>query len=103
MDKAVKARVPYSGYHTNKVPAHDPHLTETEPGTPCGEYMRRFWSPICMSLELTDTPRYLKIMGEELVAFRDKSGRVGVLHAHCCHRGASLEYGIIQEKGIMCC
>uniref|UniRef100_A0A0N5A0B7 Rieske domain-containing protein n=1 Tax=Parastrongyloides trichosuri TaxID=131310 RepID=A0A0N5A0B7_PARTI len=42
-------------------------------------------------------------MGEELVAFRDKSGQIGLLHAHCAHRGASLEYGAIQEKGIMCC
>lgn len=95
--------VAYGGYHVNKVPEHDPELTETGPGTPMGEYMRRFWHPVCMSIELTDTPRYLKILGEELVAFRDKSGHVGVLHAHCCHRGASLEYGIIKEHGIMCC
>src|SRR5258707_8791399 len=98
-----KKLVPFGGYYTSKVPGHDPELTETGPGTPMGEYMRRFWHPICMSIELTDTPRFLKIMGEELVAFRDKSGRVGVLHAHCVHRGASLEYGIIQERGIMCC
>ena len=103
MDKPVNERVPYSGYHMNRLPAHDPHLTETGPGTPCGDYIRHFWIPICMSLELTDTPRFLKIMDEELVAFRDKSGRIGVLHAHCCHRGASLEYGLIQERGIMCC
>ena len=94
--------VPYGGYHTNTIPLHDPELTETGPGTPMGEYMRRFWHPVCMSLELTDTPRFLEILGEELVAFRDKSGRVGVLHAHCCHRGASLEYGIIKDRGIMC-
>jgi phenylpropionate dioxygenase-like ring-hydroxylating dioxygenase large terminal subunit len=94
---------PYGGYYTNRVPAHDPELTETGPGTPMGEFMRRFWHPICMSIELTDTPRFLMILGEELVAFRDKSGRVGVLHAHCVHRGASLEYGIIKERGIMCC
>jgi phenylpropionate dioxygenase-like ring-hydroxylating dioxygenase large terminal subunit len=94
---------PYSGYYRNQIPAHDPFLTETGPGTPAGEYMRRFWHPVCMSEELTDTPRYLKIMGEELVAFRDKSGRVGLLHLHCAHRGASLEYGMIQERGIMCC
>jgi len=56
-----------------------------------------------MSLELTDTPRYLKILSEELVAFRDGSGRVGLLHAHCAHRGASLEYGKIEERGISCC
>ncbi len=94
---------PNSGYYTNEIPPHDPLLTETGPGTPCGEFMRRFWHPVCLSIELTDTPRFLKILSEELVAFRDKSGQVGVLHAHCCHRGASLEYGIIQERGIMCC
>lgn len=94
---------PYGGYYTNKIPAHDPELTEVGPGTAMGEYMRRFWHPVCMSIELTDTPKFLKILGEELVAFRDKSGQVGVLHAHCAHRGASLEYGAIQERGIMCC
>lgn len=103
MQEMELKRQPYGGYHSNKVPAHDSELTEVGPGTPMGEYMRRFWHPVCMSLELTDTPRYLKILGEELVAFRDKSGRVGVLHANCVHRGASLEYGAIQEKGIMCC
>ena len=86
----------YKGYYSNTTPEHDPLLTETGPGTTCGEYMRRFWHPICLSLELTDTPRYVKLFGEELVVFRDKSGRVDVLHAHCCHRGASLEYGQIQ-------
>ncbi|WPU60460.1 Rieske 2Fe-2S domain-containing protein [Pseudomonas asiatica] len=98
-----KKLIAYGGYYTNSTPNHDPELTETGPGTPAGEYLRRFWHPVCMSLELTDTPRFLKIMGEELVAFRDGSGQVGVLHAHCCHRGASLEYGAIQEKGIKCC
>ena len=94
---------PYGGYHANQVPQHDPELTEVGPGTPMGEYMRRFWHPVCLSAELTDTPRFLKILGEELVAFRDGSGRVGVLHAHCAHRGASLEYGSIEERGIRCC
>ena len=75
----------------------------TDPGTPMGEYMRRFWQPGCLSEELTDVPRAIRIMGEELVAFRDKSGAIGVLHRHCAHRGASLEYGIIQETGIRCC
>ena len=57
---------PYGGYYTNQIPAHDPELTEVGPGTPMGEYMRRFWHPVCMSLELSDTPRFLKILGEEL-------------------------------------
>lgn len=100
---AQKKLIAYGGYYANQVPNHDPELTETGPGTPMGEYMRRFWHPVCMSIELTDTPRFLKILGEELVAFRDGSGRIGVLHAHCVHRGASLEYGAIQERGIKCC
>lgn len=99
----VRARGPYGGYHANRVPTHDPFLTETGPGTEAGEYLRRFWHPVCMSEELTDTPRYIRIMSEDLVAFRDKSGRIGVLHLHCAHRGASLEYGMIQDRGIMCC
>lgn len=99
----AKKLIPFGGYYASKVPGHDPELTETGPGTPMGEYMRGFWHPVCMSLELTDTPRYLKILTEELVAFRDGSGAIGVLHAHCVHRGASLEYGAIQEHGIKCC
>ena len=98
-----KKLTPFGGYYSNRVPGHDPEITESGPGTPLGDYMRRFWQPVCMSMELTDTPRFLKILGEELVAFRDKSGQIGVLHAHCVHRGASLEYGKIEERGISCC
>jgi phenylpropionate dioxygenase-like ring-hydroxylating dioxygenase large terminal subunit len=64
--------------------------------------MRRFWHTICLSLELTDTPRYIKLFNEELVIIRDKSGDIGIYHAHCCHHGALLEYGHIQEHGIAC-
>lgn len=99
----AKKLIPYGGYFTSKVPGHDPELTETGPGTPMGEYMRAFWQPICMLIELTDTPRFLKILGEELVCFKDGSGAIGLLHAHCVHRGASLEYGAIMEHGIRCC
>ncbi|MDE1951215.1 MAG: Rieske 2Fe-2S domain-containing protein [Betaproteobacteria bacterium] len=99
----TKKLTPFGGYYTAKIPGHDPELTEAGPGTPMGEYMRGFWHPVCMAIELTDTPRFLKILGEELVCFRDGSGAIGLLHAHCVHRGASLEYGAIQEHGIRCC
>ena len=99
----VKKLTPFGGYFTNKEPGHDKELTEVGAGTPTGEYMRRFWHPVCMTMELTDTPRFLKILGEELVCFRDGSGHIGLLHAHCVHRGASLEYGKIQQHGISCC
>lgn len=93
---------PYSGYYQNTEPAPDTEITLAGPGTPLGEYMRRFWQPVCLSSQLTDIPHAIRIMNEDMIAFRDKSGRVGVMHRHCCHRGASLEYGIIQEKGIRC-
>src|SRR5437016_2932422 len=65
--------------------------------------MRRFWQPICFSNELRDLPYRVKILGEELVAFRDQSGAVGLLELHCPHRGTSLEFGLIDAKGIRCC
>jgi phenylpropionate dioxygenase-like ring-hydroxylating dioxygenase large terminal subunit len=98
-----KQSIPYSGYYQREIPDPDPELTQTGPGTPLGEYMRRFWQPVCMSARLTDVPHAIRIMGEDLVAFRDRRGRVGVLARHCAHRGASLEYGIVQESGIRCC
>ena len=78
-------------------------LSHVGPDTPCGEYLRRFWQPICLSDELKDLPYRVRILGEELVAFRDRSGAVGLLELHCPHRGASLEYGLIDNKGIRCC
>ncbi|MBX3672746.1 MAG: Rieske 2Fe-2S domain-containing protein [Burkholderiales bacterium] len=94
--------VPFSGYYKTSVPAPDPEITSSGPGTPLGEYMRRFWQPICFSEHLKDVPHPVRILGEDLVAFRDGSGAVGVLHRNCCHRGASLEFGIIQQHGIRC-
>ena len=94
---------PYSGYFLRDVPDSDPELTRTGPGTPMGEFMRRFWQPVCLSSELTDLPLAIRILGEDLVAFRDKSRRIGILARHCSHRGTSLEYGIVSERGIRCC
>ena len=96
-------REPYSAYYQREEVSPDPELTQTGPGTPLGELMRRFWQPVCLSSQLTDVPHAIRIMSENLVAFRDKAGRVGVLQKHCCHRGASLEFGIIQNQGIRCC
>jgi nitrite reductase/ring-hydroxylating ferredoxin subunit len=95
--------LPYGAYLTRDVPAPDPVLTRTGPGTPCGEYLRRFWQPVAFTRDLADVPRRLRIMGEDLVAFRDRSGRIGVLQLHCTHRGTSLEFGIPTERGLRCC
>ena len=94
----------FSGYETVvDLSDEDAELTHVQKGSPCGEYLRRFWHPVLLSDELEDLPKLIKILGEELVLFRDKSGDIGLLHKHCAHRGASLEYGIVAEHGIICC
>ena len=103
IQKTESVKVPYGAYHQRQIPPEDAFLTHTGPGTPCGEYLRRFWHPIAYSHELKDLPVRKKIMGEDLVAFRDGRGQVGLLQLHCCHRGTSLEFGRIEERGIRCC
>jgi phenylpropionate dioxygenase-like ring-hydroxylating dioxygenase large terminal subunit len=93
----------YSAYHHRQIPPEDTELTHVGPETPCGEYMRRFWQPICYADDLKDLPLKLRILGEDLAAFRDRSGEVGLLELHCPHRGTSLEFGLVGEKGIRCC
>jgi nitrite reductase/ring-hydroxylating ferredoxin subunit len=93
----------YGGYFHRDTPAEDTELTHVGPGTPCGEYMRRFWQPVCYSDELRELPVKVKILGEELVAFRDLSGTPGLLELHCPHRGTSLEFGLVDKCGIRCC
>jgi nitrite reductase/ring-hydroxylating ferredoxin subunit len=93
----------YSGYLHRQVPQEDTELTHVGPETPCGEYMRRFWQPVCFSDDLTDLPQRVRILGEDLVVFRDGSGAVGLLELHCPHRGTSLEFGLVGERGIRCC
>jgi phenylpropionate dioxygenase-like ring-hydroxylating dioxygenase large terminal subunit len=94
---------PYGAYLAREVPPPDPELTRVGPGTPGGEYLRRFWQPVAFARDLLDVPLRIRIMGEDLVVFRDKAGRVGLLQLHCAHRGTSLEYGLISERGIRCC
>jgi hypothetical protein len=89
----------YGGYLHRDVPAEDAELTHVGPNTPCSEYLRRFWQPICFSDELRDLPHRVKILREELVVFRDLSGTAGLLELHCPHRGTSLEFGLINNKG----
>ena len=79
-------------------------LTRVGPGTPAGELLRRYWMPVAPACELTEAQptRFVRVLGEDLVLFRDKSGRVGLLADHCAHRGASLLYGRVEERGIAC-
>src|SRR5205809_3425984 len=86
-----------------KIPEPDPELTCVGPGTPCGGLMRRYWQPVCLSADLQELPKRVRILGEDLIAFRDGQGRAGLLFFRCSHRGTSLEYGRVEERGIRCC
>lgn len=79
-------------------------LTRVGPGTPAGELLRRYWLPIAVAKELTDESptKFVRVLGEDLVLFKDKTGKVGLLADHCSHRGASLVYGRVEERGIAC-
>lgn len=103
IDKVDLPRGRYLGHNRRDVPPEDSELTHVGPGTPCGEYMRRYWQPVAMTAEVTDLPLAVRVFGEDLVLFRDGSGRYGLLNRHCSHRGASLEYGIVMERGLSCC
>ena len=74
---------PFQRVSASPVPQEDAELTHVGPETPGGEYMRRFWQPICFSDELRDLPKRVRILGEDLVAFRDGGGSIGVLELHC--------------------
>jgi phenylpropionate dioxygenase-like ring-hydroxylating dioxygenase large terminal subunit len=80
-------------------------LTKVGPGTPMGEFIRRYWIPALLSEEIPQpdgAPVRVRILGEELVAFRDTEGRLGLLEEYCPHRRASLVYGRNEENGLRC-
>ncbi|HEX5607691.1 MAG TPA: Rieske 2Fe-2S domain-containing protein, partial [Candidatus Binatia bacterium] len=64
-------------------------LTRVAPGTAAGEMLRRYWHPIGFAAELRDKPLRRRILGEDVVLFRDEGGRFGVLALRCMHRGTS--------------
>jgi phenylpropionate dioxygenase-like ring-hydroxylating dioxygenase large terminal subunit len=80
-------------------------VTRTDKGTPTGELFRRFWLPVALSEEIPvpDCPPVrVRVLGEDLVAFRDSEGRVGLMEAYCPHRGAPLFFGRNEERGLRC-
>ena len=60
-----------------KIPEPDPELTRVGPATPCGELMRRYWQPVCLSADLKDVPKRVRILGEDLVCFPRRTGQGG--------------------------
>jgi 5,5'-dehydrodivanillate O-demethylase len=84
-------------------PEKNRQLTEVGPGTPMGEVLRRHWHPIAGVDELDRNPiKVVRLMGEDLVLFKDLSGHYGLLERHCSHRNADLSYGFVEPDGIRC-
>jgi phthalate 4,5-dioxygenase len=80
-------------------------LTQTGAGKPLGGLMRQYWIPALLSEEVPEPdspPVRVRLLGEDLVAFRDSQGRVGLLDEHCSHRGTSLYFGRNEECGLRC-
>ena len=78
-------------------------LTKVGPGTPTGELMRRYWHPIAAAGELLEKPtKPVRLLGEDLVLYKDKSGTLGLIDRFCPHRRVDLTYGIPEENGLRC-
>ena len=85
--------------------ADNQFITQTNPGTPMGELFRRFWLPAILSTQLPQidcAPVEVRLLGEQLVAFRDTKGKVGILEARCPHRHANLKWARNEECGLRC-
>jgi phenylpropionate dioxygenase-like ring-hydroxylating dioxygenase large terminal subunit len=79
-------------------------ITRTGPRTAAGKLMRMYWQPAALVEELDGARpvKPVKLLGEELVLFRDKGGRYGLIERHCPHRGADLAFGRLEEQGLRC-
>jgi phthalate 4,5-dioxygenase len=86
-------------------PKDNEYISRITAGAAMGTYLRRFWTPLMLSSDLPETdgtPQEVRIYGEDLVAFRDTDGRVGLLQALCPHRQAPLVYGRNEDGGLRC-
>ena len=78
-------------------------LTQVGPGKPMGELMRRYWHPIAAYAELSANPtKAIRLLGEDLVLYKDRSGTLGLIQASCAHRRVHLIYGIPEDNGLRC-
>ena len=93
----------YRGYRQAHYPKSDEIISRIEPGTPCGEYLRRYWHPVALSSEVSTTPIEIRILGEDLVIFKTTKKKIGLVNKYCPHRRASLFFGKCESKGIRCC
>jgi phthalate 4,5-dioxygenase oxygenase subunit len=86
-------------------PEDNERLVRVGPGTPGGEMLRRYWMPAALSSELPEpdgAPVRVRLLGEDLIAFRDTSGAVGLVDAYCPHRRAPMFFGRNEECGLRC-
>lgn len=91
-----------TGYE-RKQSTYNPSLTEVTRGTPMGEMLRRYWHPVGLTSDAVARPRAVRVLGEDLILFRKPDGTPGLLHSRCAHRGTTLYYGRVEERGIRCC
>src|SRR5487761_615134 len=78
-------------------------LCQVGPGTPMGELLRRYWQVVGVSAQLMDNPvQKIRILGEDLVLYRDRSGTLGLIADKCAHRRMGLEWGIPEDEGLRC-
>src|SRR5213595_3969595 len=80
-------------------------LCRVGPGTLMGNLLRRYWTPALLSVEVPEPdspPVRVRLLGEDMIAFRDSDGRVGLVMQACPHRGASLFFGRNEESGLRC-
>ena len=99
---AIEASDTGTGY-TRKPATYNAVLTEVGRGKPMGELLRRYWHPIGLVADAGATPKPVRVFGEDLILFRDGRGQAGLVEARCCHRGTTLYYGRVEERGIRCC
>ena len=82
---------------------YEARITEVGPATPGGEWLRRYWHPVELSERVAAVPRNVRLLGEDLIIFRDRRGRPGLVYPRCAHRGTTLYYGRVEDEGIRCC
>jgi nitrite reductase/ring-hydroxylating ferredoxin subunit len=94
----------FRGYSEQLTTEENELLTQTGPGTPAGELMRRYWLPVALAEELPPDgqPLRLRVLGEDLVVFRDGQARLGLLGRWCSHRGTDLGFGEVEDLGLRC-
>jgi 5,5'-dehydrodivanillate O-demethylase oxygenase subunit len=78
-------------------------LTRVGPGTPCGELMRRYWIPFFPAAKLDENPvQSVRLLGEDLTVYRDRSGNIGLIGQRCLHRAVDMQWGIPDDDGLRC-